>query len=725
MPEKIPYINEALAQARSMEDSGKFNQAEHVYRTILERHPTNKLVKKRLKSVQKIIATQGKSIPVSPSLGAGINVLVDLFKQGRLVEALNQGTDLSGRYPSDPTIHNILGVINARIGQTEAALVCYDRALVIKPDFAEVHNNRGNVLNRLGQHEVAIACFRKAVQTKPQYAEAHNNMGVALYDAGQVAEAVASYREALKVRPAYAEAHNNLGNALTDLGQSEAALASFNSALQINPRYSEAYCNMGDTLRSLGKAEEATRCFETAIQIRPDYAKAYCGLGASKNDQGLHKQAIESLRKAIQLQPDFAVAYCNLGNALSDLGSHDEAMVSYREALKINPDFAEVHSNLGNSLCEFGLYEEAIASYTRALELRPDFAEAHNNLSRLKTYTKEDPQIVEIQKRMMDEALTESGRMHLSFALGKVYEDLGDVDQSFSHLLQGNRLRKKAFGYDINRDRKLFEQIKLLFNADSLQAGSIVESNSRFTRQPIFIVGMPRSGTTLTEQILASHSQVWGGGELEALGRILTPVMQQAITSPGRHIPFETFVNCRDGYLADLESLPATAPYVTDKMPQNFRWAGFLLTTMPDVKIINVRRDPPASCWSMFKMQFRGHGYSNDLVDLANYYKLYFDLMGFWSEEFPGRIYDLDYEALTRNQESETRKLLEFCELDWEEQCLEFYKTKRAVRTPSGRQVRQKMYTGSSEAWRKYERHLGPLLESLGTQDQAVDPINR
>ena len=713
MPEKILFVNKALSQARSMEQDGKFAQAEYVYREILKQHPTNKLAKKRLESVLKFRAGQGHSAPASVSLQAGIEALVNLFKQGRLPEVLHQGEVLSRQFPGDPTLPNILGAANARMGQTETALACYDRALAIKPDFAEVHNNRGNALNRLGQHDEAIASFRRALQIKPGYAEAHNNLGVALYDAGRVDEAVTSYRQALKIRPAYAEAHNNLGNALADLGQSDAALASFDKALQSNPNYSQAHNNKGDTLRSVGRAGEAIPCFEKAIQLRPDYAEAYSGLGATLNDQGLHKQAIENLRQAIQLKPGLAVSHCNLGNALSDLGLHDEAQASYRNALKVKPDFAEVHSNLGNSLCEFGRYEEAIASYTRALELRPDFAEAHNNLSRLKTFTKDDPQFAEIQHRVADPDLTEHERMHLSFALGKVYEDLGDVDQSFKYLQQGNRLRKMISDYDINRDRELFEQIKSLFNADNSQQVSVSENGGPSTRQPIFIVGMPRSGTTLTEQILASHSQVWGGGELEALGRILTPVVQQAMSSQEKSTPSGVLLNCRNAYLEYLQALPATASYVTDKMPLNFRWTGFLLTTMPGVKIINVQREPAASCWSMFKMQFKGHGYSNDLVDLAAYYKLYLDLMEFWRKEFPDRIYDLDYEKLTRNQEPETRKLLEYCDLEWEESCLEFYKTKRAVRTYSGRQVRQKMYTGSSDAWRKYEVHLGPLLEAL------------
>jgi tetratricopeptide (TPR) repeat protein len=643
------------------------------------------------------------------------DVLITLFRQGRFPEALARFLELAKRYPRDAGLFNIGGVLHARIGRLEDALTFYNKALEIRPDYAEVYNNRGNALSSLGRRTEAVSSFGKALSVMPDYAEAHNNLGSVLHDMGKYEDAAASYAKALKIRPGYAEAHNNLGNVLKDLGRTEEALASFTAALGINPGFSQAYNNMGDALRSLGRVDEAIRCFEKGIQLRPNYAEAHSGLGATLNDQGLHKKAIESLGRAIELNPGLAVAHSNLGNALSDLGLHEEAMASYRAALKIKPDFAEVHSNLGNSLCEFGRYEEAIASYTRALELKPDFAEAHNNLSRLKTYTADDPQIAEILKRLADSDLTERGRMHLSFALGKVYEDLGDVDRSFSYLLQGNQLRKQTFGYDINRDRELFEQIKLLFNAGNTASAAMARSAGPFPRQPIFIVGMPRSGTTLTEQILASHSQVWGGGELESLGRILTPVVQRAMTTPGKPILSESLADSRDAYLADLQSLPATAPYVTDKMPQNFRWAGFLLTTMPEVKIINVRREPAASCWSMFKMQFKGHGYSNDLVDLAEYYKLYLDLMDFWSNEFPNRIYHLDYEELTRNQEVETRKLLEYCGLDWEEQCLEFYKTQRAVRTPSGRQVRQKMYTGSSDAWRQYEAHLQPLLQLLGT----------
>ncbi|MDX2427466.1 MAG: tetratricopeptide repeat protein [Xanthomonadales bacterium] len=723
MPEKILFVNKALSQARSMEKIGKFAQAEHIYRKILEQYPKHKLAGKRLDSVRKMKRGQTHSGAGSQSLQAGIESLVKLFNQGRLSEALTQGKALSGSYPGDPTVHNIMGVINARIGQAELALACYDRALAIKPDFAEVHNNRGNVLNRLGQNAEAIASFRKALQIKPEYAEAHNNLGVALYDAGELDQATASYREALTVRPSYAEAQNNLGNALADLGQPEIALASFSAALQLNPRYFQAHYNRGNVLRSMGRHDEAIDSFNSAIGLRPDYAEAFNSLGNTLNEQGKHPQAIDNLTRAIQLRPDYSEAHCNLGNALSDSGRPDEALPSYRTALQIKPGFAEAQCCLGNALNDLGRREEAIDSYCRALELESDHAAAFNTLSQIKTYERDDPQIDQMQKLLANPDLSETKAMHLGFALGKVHDDLGDVDQAFKHYQEGNRLKKKTLGYHISSDQARFKQIKLLFSSYTQKPGQGIESGSDFKKQPIFIVGMPRSGTTLVEQILASHSGVFGAGELETLGRTMNPLLREKALGGQSELGETDLVNLRNSYLEEINQLPGSEPFVTDKMPINFRWVGFLLLAMPGVKVINLRRDPAAVCWSIFKHHIGGGGnaYSYDILDVAEYYNLYADLMEFWRQAFPDQIYDLDYESLTENQEQETRHLLEYCGLDWEDQCLDFHKTRRSVQTLSARQVRKAMYTGSSRVWRKYETHLQPMLEALGIEPRGPD----
>jgi tetratricopeptide (TPR) repeat protein len=723
MPEKILFINKALSQAKSMEVAGKFAQAEHIYRKILEQNPKHKLAGKRLVSVRQMIAGQAHSSGGSQSLQTGIESLVNLFKQGRLSEALTQGKALSGQYPGDPTVHNILGVINARIGHAEEALACYDRALAIKPDFAEVHNNRGNLLNRLGQNAEAVASYRKALQIKPEYAEAHNNLGVALYDAGEIDQATTSYREALRVRPSYAEAQNNLGNALADLGQPEVAVASFNAALQLNPRYFQAYYNRGNILRSMGRHDEAIDSFNRAIVLRPDYAEAFNSLGNTLNEQGKHTQAIENLTRAIQLRPDYSEAHCNLGNALSDLGRLDEALPSYRTALQISPAFAEAQCCLGNALSYLGRREEAMDSFYRALELKPDNAAVFNNLSQIKTYERDDPQIDQMKKLLKNPDIAETDVMHLGFALGKAHDDLGDVDQAFKYYQEGNRLKKKALGYHISSDQARFKQIKSLFSSYTQKPDQGIESGSGFKKQPIFIVGMPRSGTTLVEQILASHSRVFGAGELEALSRTMNPLLRKKALAGQTELGEADLVNLRNTYLEKINELPGSAPFITDKMPINFRWVGFLLLAMPGVKVINLRRDPAAVCWSIFKHHIGGggNGYSYDILDVAGYYNLYADLMEFWRQAFPGQIYDLDYESLTENQEEETRLLLDYCGLDWEDQCLDFHKTRRSVQTLSARQVRKAMYTGSSRVWRKYEIHLQPMLEALGIEPGGPD----
>jgi len=653
-----------------------------------------------------------KSSKTAAPSAAEFRQLIGLYDQGRLPDAISFGATLSVRYPRDASLDNVLGVVNARMGQLDAALRHYNQALTKRPGYAEAYNNRGNLLNRLGQRDEAIASFKAALNETPAYAEAHNNLGSALHDTGRVEEAISSYTEALKVKPNYAEAHNNLGNALMVKGKSDEALASFSRALQCNPGLPQAYNNIGNALRATGRYDEAIQNFRKAIQIWPEYAQAYLALGSTFNEQGLHRQAIDNIKKALQLNPRSAATHNDLGNALSDMGLHEEAVASYQSALDIDPDFAEVYSNLGNALCEFGDYDKAIASYERALQIKPEFAEAHNNLSKNKKYTRDDPQLQQMLERVASENITDSELMYLSFALGKAYEDVDDIDKSFEFLSQGNRLRKKELGYDIRSDQEHFALIRSFFDGESFPL-SVGESTAGNRKQPIFIVGMPRSGTTLTEQILASHPQVFGAGELQAMGRMLLPVLRKAVATGDRKMTAEMLAYLRNTYLDELELLGGDEAFVTDKMPANFKWLGFILTAMPGAKIINLQRDPAASCWSMFKLLLSGNAYTNDPTDLAKYYHLYSDLMGFWRRKFPNQIYDLNYEALTENQEFETRKLLEYCGLTWSEKCLEFHKTKRRIHTASDNQVRKKMYTGSSEVWRKYEKHLAPMLGEL------------
>ncbi len=538
-----------------------------------------------------------------------------------------------------------------------------------------------------------------------------NLLGAVYVGLGHLEQAAASYSRALQIKPDFAEAHNNLGDVLKSLGRLDEAVASCRKALQIRPDYAEAHSNLGDVLNCLGKPEEAVASYGRALQIKPDFVVALNNLGAALNDLGKPEEAVSSLTRALQIQPDLAEAHNNLGTAFNILGKPEEAELSLTRALQIKPDYAEAHNNLGATLNDLGRPDEAEASCNKALQIDPAFAKAHRFLSTVKKYQDSDPQIHQMLKLIERNNLPDEDRIHLNFALAKAHEDVGDYDKAFSYYVEGNRLRKEELNFEISFSRKSFAKTKATFTKDVPALSVPEESELAKCQRPVFILGMPRSGTTLVEQMLASHSQVHGAGELVLLGRSV-----KSIEWTSTQLSADQLQSVRQSYLSGLKRLGVSEPYVTDKMPVNSCWIGFIVAAIPEARIVHVTRDARATCWSNFKHYFsgKGNGFAYDLQDVCEYYKMSIELMAFWNEKYPGQIYDLNYEALTEHQEDETRKLIEYVGLDWEDQCLEFHNTRRAIQTASVMQVRQKMYRGSSDAWRKYEKHLGSMVESLG-----------
>ena len=357
-------------------------------------------------------------------------------------------------------------------------------------------------------------------------------------------------------------------------------------------------------------------------------------------------------------------------------------------------------------------------SYEKAIALRPDLVAAHHNLSTLKAYQPNDPHIEIIENLFTDSEPGDVDRMRLCFTLAKVYEDIGNYGNSFYYLEEGNRVRKQALNYEIDEDRQLMTKIRAVFTARNPTLEFTQDGDA--LPQPLFVVGMPRSGTSLVEQILASHSKVHGAGELETMDNVASPILSnlpdQNVSPDKCQLSQREIKRVHDGYLEGLRALNVPERVIIDKMPHNFRWIGFILFAFPNAKVIHVNRDPRATCWSIYKHDFLGgaNRYAYDQVDLVEFYKLYLDLMSFWRDRFPNRIYQLCYEDLTEDQEQQTRNLLAYCELEWQEQCLDFHETKRPVKTASAAQVRKRMYKGSSEAWRNYAAHLQPLITGLG-----------
>lgn len=456
-----------------------------------------------------------------------------------------------------------------------------------------------------------------------------------------------------------------------------------------------------------GHMASAEQSCQELLQTYPQSVLVINVFGVALQRQGKLQEAVQALDKAIELKPDFAEAYGNRGIALKELGHLEKAVASYDKAIRYKPDFADAYFNRGNAQREFGQLEEAAASYEDAIRLKPGFAQAYRNLGTLKNYEADDARIESMERLLANRETNKSDRMEVCFALAKAYEDLGEYDRSFEYLETGNQLRKQELRYDIDTDRQLFGRIKEVFatGGPTLDAAPGEKPSIR----PIFIVGMMRSGTSLVEQILASHSQIHGAGELEVMNQMIVPLQNDVELSSSKLLAM------RRAYLEALTELKAPETIITDKMPLNFRWIGYILSAFPEAKIIHLERDPRATCWSIYKHYFtdEGNGYAFDMSDVAEYYKLYEGLMAFWRERFPDSIYDVCYEDLTEKQEEETRNLLAFCDLEWEDRCLSFHKAERAVRTTSAVQVRKELYTGSSEAWRKYESHLQPLIKSL------------
>ena len=500
-------------------------------------------------------------------------------------------------------------------------------------------------------------------------------------------------------------------------GQLAEADALYQRALQKMPGLFDAQHLLGVLRSQQGRYTEALALVTAALQGQPNSVGALTNHGLILHKMQRYSLALESFDKALALRPDHALALNNRGIVLAALGRDVEALSSYWRALKAMPSYADAFNNMGVLLRELGRLAEAEAAFSKALEFDPKLTGAYINLADCRRFSIGDRHFVRMQALVHDQTLDATDRMRLHFALGKSYAGLGDHRQAFENIDRGNAEKRATLCYDEAAMMKLFDRTEAVMRADRVREKAGAGDPSTL---PVFVIGMPRSGTTLVEQILASHPDVHGAGELETFSEVVGSVYGP----DGRAVEYPEFVAECGGdvfraigsyYAAVLRRLAPQARRVVDKMPSNFVFAGLIHLALPNARIIHVVRDPIDTCLSCYFQLFTGSlDYSYDLGELGRFYQRYRHLMDHWRDILPeGRMLEVRYEDVVGDLEASSRRILAYCGLEWDPQCLRFHKTDRRVRTASASQVRRQIYRSSIGRWRDYRPYLEPLLQEL------------
>ena len=541
-----------------------------------------------------------------------------------------------------------------------------------------------------GRINQAEAICRQVLNAVPSHADALHLLALIFQSRGDNASCITLANKAISLNPKKPVFHNTVGGAFFESGKTAYAMASFRQALALNSRFAPANNNLGSILFQLGEVAGAADCF----------------------------------RKATQSEPKRAGSRVNLAHALIELGDIDGAIASAKHAVRISPDFVQAHVALGNALKAKGEFEDAKVAYRRAIQINPDEVEAYFGAIELEPVRPGDGRLAKLEALRNNVSMPLNQAIHLQFSLGKIYTGLARHDDAFAAYQRGNVLRNQhaaALGqrFDAESHRRRVDSLINTFTADFFEARRDFGYQSEL---PVFIVGMPRSGTSLVEQIIASHPHIHGGGELPHIGRIVahrTTGVQFA--SWVAQMPAKMASEIGRAYAEDLSELAPEAARVCDKMPGNFLFLGLIALLLPRARIIHCRREPLDTCLSCYFHNFtHRHLFSNDLADLAVYQRQYERVMAHWSDVLPISLMHVDYEALVANQESQSREIIEFIGLDWDARCLRFYENQRVVNTASNVQVRQKIYSGSISRWQHFKAHINPLVEGLG-RTQSTD----
>ncbi len=672
-----------------------------------------------------------------------------LHRAGRLREAEAAYRLILDRQRDNPEALHLLGVLAHQRGDHKTAAELIGQAIAVDAAVALYHYHLGETHRAAGRFAQSAACYREALARDPNYGDAHYGLANALFELGAVEEAVAGYRRAIELDPGDAEAHNNLGNALMDVGRIDSAMESYRAALRARPGYTDAACNLAAALVRQDRLDEAADCYRLALGADRSLVEAHLGLGRVLLRQRTFAEAAASYRQAIALAPELPAGHLGLGllflearrprealdcfeealrlapddvealnhaaRALLFLSRPNEAMARLERARTIRPDHPETHLNLGIGLQLLGRFEAAKEAIGRALALKPDLSDAYYN-SVLGRKLVDAGEAERLEKLLEDPELALAQRSTLGYALAKVYDDLDRYDDAFRHLAQANDLRDREMGARAEAHIEYIDRVVAAFGADLFAGKARVGRDSDL---PVFVIGMPRSGTSLVEQILASHPRVFGAGELDdirQLARWLPPALSASAPYPEciRSLDADTARRLAGEYLERLRELAGPAERVTDKMPGNYLRLGLIALLFPRARVIHCRRDALDTCLSCYFQNFgRNQPLFANLTKLGTVYRQYERLMAHWRRVVPTPVLDVQYEDLATDQERVSRRLVEFCGLPWDDRCLDFHRQERAVATASFWQVRQPIYTTSIGRWHHYASHLGELKRAL------------
>ena len=626
----------------------------------------------------------------------------------------------------DPNIICLLGEICLRQRRPQEAENWFRKVIKRHENDPRALEGLGLALLADGKPKKASKILTRAVAAAPDRSTTQMALARALAESGHLSESENAIKEAFRLNPgkaAIAEAER-----ATRDGRLEDAEKTLRKLLAKDPNNVKAMRMLGSIALEANRFKAARRLLERAVELAPGVAIGWTDLANIHLKKDRYDEALDSVQRAIDIDSRFAHSYVVKGNILTRAQRHEEALAAYQEGLDVSPMNIGALAGMGHVLKTIGRQDEAIEVFRKCIKANPAHGETYWSLANLKTF-EFDPEEVRIMEEMIDrESLADEPKVNMLISLGKHYDHEKDYNRAFEYYQRGNDLRREHEIYDPVHSQVVHDRIIEVFTPEFYAERSAYGDPSP---DPILIVGLPRSGSTLIEQILASHSMVEGTMELPDLGRTIVELNQK---TPGRKeypeavlpLDSEQVAELGRDYLDSTSRYRTDKPYFIDKMPNNFQAIGFLRLILPNAKVIDARRHPLDSCLGSYKQLFyKGQSFTYDQFELGHYYLEYRRIMDHWNAVLPGHVLEVRYEDMVMDQEAQTRRILEYCGLPWEESCLRFYETERAINTASSEQVRQPIYTGALNFWRNYEPHLGelietlePLLKELSPQDQ-------